>query len=214
VKRLAPQDRFNLVEFDTDFTMFSPVPVDPAKIDESETNRWLERLAAEGGTKLLPALEATLTQPDDPDRHRMIVVVTDGILSDEQDVLHVLEKSLGEGRLFVVGTGKQIRQETLLRLAEYGRGAAAFAGDAQSLESAVTELFDSIADPLGWDVRLDFAGAEIEETVPSRLPDLYAGRPVRVLAWFRDELPSQMLLRMATTEGERLYEVKLPPRLP
>ena len=42
----------------------------------------------------------------------------------------------GDRRLFVVGTGKQHRQETLLHLAEYGRGAATFAGDSDSLETA------------------------------------------------------------------------------
>jgi Ca-activated chloride channel family protein len=129
-------------------------------------------------------------------------------------VLSLLEASLGEGRLFVVGTGKQIRQETLLRLAEYGRGAATFAGDSHSLETAVAELFDSISEPLGWDVKVDWGGAEIEEILPSRLPDLYAGRPVRVLAWFRGDLPSTLRLKMSTMDGERLFHVKLPPRRP
>jgi Ca-activated chloride channel family protein len=113
-----------------------------------------------------------------------------------------------------VGTGKQIRQQTLLRLAEYGRGAAAFAGDSDSLEAAVDELYASISQPIGWDVKLAFEGGDVEEIVPERLPDLYAGRPVRVLAWFRDDLPSTLSLKMSTMEGERYYNVQLPPPVP
>ena len=76
------------------------------------------------------------------------------------------------------------------------------------------ELFVSIAQPIGWDVKLTWDGGDVEEIVPARLPDLYAGRPVRVLAWFRDDLPSALRLRMSTMEGERFYNVKLPPRTP
>jgi hypothetical protein len=214
VEKLGADDRFNIIEFDTDFTMLNPTPIELAEFGEEKVTRWIEGLKANGGTKLQPALTAALTQPEDSERHRMIVVVSDGILNDETAVLELLREKLGEGRLFAVGTGKQIRQQTLLRLAEYGRGAAAFAGDSESLETAVDELFVSIAQPIGWDVKLAFEGGDVEEIVPARLPDLYAGRPVRVLAWFRDDLPSALRLRMTTMEGERFYNVKLPPRAP
>ena len=166
---------------------------------------------SEGGTKLLPALAAALDQPDDPGRHRIIVVVTDGMLADEKPVLELLKERLGERRLFVVGTGPVVRQETLLRLAEYGRGAAAFFGESGSLEQAVTALFASIANPLAWDLRLDWDGGDVTEIEPSRLPDLYAGRPVRVLAHVRGDLPSSLAVSVSTVEGERRYRVSLPP---
>jgi Ca-activated chloride channel family protein len=214
VEKMGADDRFNIIEFDTDFTLLSPAPVELAEFGEQKVTSWIEGLKATGGTKLMPALSAALTQPEDAERHRMIVVVSDGIINDETAVLELLREKLGEGRLFAVGTGKQIRQQTLLRLAEYGRGAAAFAGDSDSLEAAVDDLFVSISQPIGWDVKLAFEGGEVESIVPERLPDLYAGRPVRVLAWFRDDLPSALRLKMSTMEGERYYNVKLPPRVP
>jgi Ca-activated chloride channel family protein len=214
VEKLGADDRFNIIEFDADFTLLSPAPVELAEFGEQQVTSWIEGLKASGGTKLLPALTAALTQPEDAERHRMIVVVSDGIINDETAVLELLREKLGEGRLFAVGTGTQIRQQTLLRLAEYGRGAAAFAGDSESLEAAVDELYASIAQPIGWDVKLAIEGAEVEEIVPARLPDLYAGRPVRVLAWFRDDLPSALRLKMSTMAGERYYNVQLPPQAP
>ncbi len=211
VEKLQPQDRFNIVEFDSNFTLMAPEPVEPTRFGKDNTDQWLAQLTADGNTNLLPALEATLKQPHDSERHRMIVVVTDGNLADEKEVLKLLEAGLGEGRLFVVGTGRMIRQQTILRLAEYGRGAATFASDSNSLGTAVVELFDSISQPIGWDVSLDWDNAEVEEILPSRLPDLYADRPVRVLAWFSGDLPSALRLKMSTMEGERLFTVKMPP---
>ncbi len=42
--------------------------------------------------------------------------------------------------------------------------------------------------------------------------DLYANRAVKVLAWIRGDLPSELSLRVTTTAGERDYAVRLPPR--
>jgi len=211
VKKLLPVDRFNIAEFDTDVKMISPVPVEPAELGEDEVEKWLNNVLADGGTQLLPALDAAFDQPADPERHRIIIVVTDGILADETAALKLLDERLGDGRLFVVGTGELMRQATLLRLAQHGRGAATFAGRSEELETAVAALFDSVSQPLGWDLQLDWDGAEIEEIVPTRLPDLYAGRPVRILAWVRGDLPDTLALRMSTTDGERRLRVKLPP---
>lgn len=211
LESLQPVDRFNVIEFDDDFHLLRPAPIPPLAAGDDSVDRWLAGLTADGGTRLLPALAAALDQPDDPERHRIIVVVTDGMLADEAPVLKLLKDRLGERRLFVVGPGPAVRQETLLRLAEYGRGAAAFFGESGSLEQAVGDLFDSIANPLAWDLRLDWEGGEVGEIEPSRLPDLYAGRPVRVLARVRGDLPSSLAVSVSTVDGERRYRVSLPP---
>jgi von Willebrand factor type A domain len=210
---LGPQDRFNVVEFDAGFRMMSPVPVALDTHTREQALTWLREIDTGSGTMLLPALTATLEQPVDSARHRMVLVVTDGMLQDERQTLDLLREKLADARLFVVGTGPDMGQETLLRLAAYGRGAAAFAGRPDQLEQVV-ELFDRISRPLGWDLTLDVEGAEVTDIVPSRLPDLYAGQPVRILAWVRGELPSSLRLRMSTMDGERLYNVALPPLAP
>jgi hypothetical protein len=211
LESLQPADRFNIIEFDDDFKLLRPAPIEPVAAGDPSVERWLAGLTAEGGTRLLPALAAALDQPDDPERHHIIVVVTDGILADEAPVLELLKERLGERRLFVVGMGPVSRQETLLRLAEYGRGAAAFFGESGSLEQTVGDLFASIADPLAWDLRLDWDGGDVAEIEPSRLPDLYAGRPVRVLARVRGDLPFSLAVTVSTVDGERRYRVSLPP---
>jgi Ca-activated chloride channel family protein len=211
VDALRTEDRFNVVEFDSKFSWFLEQPADSVTVRDEAFDTWLGGLEAEGGTVLLPALRSAMDQPGDSDRLRILILVTDGILADEEAALGLLDDALGEARLFVVGTGPQLRQETLLRLAEHGRGAATFASGPDQLEAAVSELFASVADPLGWDVEFDWGGAEVEEVTPSRLPDLYAGRAVRVLAQVRGDLPETLRIRMTTTEGEEWLSVRLPP---
>ena len=207
--RLGSTDQLNMAEFDAGFTLFSPQPVQ-AQQSLAAAHQWLESQQAEGATQLMPALEAVLEQPMSPEHHRMIVVLTDGKIADEKQALEMLTEKLGDGRLFVVGIGKDVQQDTILRLSEYGRGTSVFVDDPEELEAAVSGLFDSISKPLAWDLELDWGDAEVELIGTHRIPDLYAARPVTVQARVRGQLPDEVLLRVTTTEGTKTFMAVLP----
>ena len=109
----------------------------------------------------------------------------------------------------MVGIGEDVKQENILRFAEYGRGFAAFVTEPEELEKALGGLFDSVSEPLAWDLDLDLGSAEIERIKPSRLPDLYAGRPVTIRLQVRGELPSELKVHTETMSGPRTFTVIL-----
>jgi Ca-activated chloride channel family protein len=162
---------------------------------------------------LLPALAAAFEQPEDQERHRMVIILTDGAVQDFEPSRQLLEQKLGAGRLFVVGIGEDVREENILRMTEYGRGTAAFARDPQGLELAVVSLFDSVSDPLAWDLEMDWGGADAEVMGAQRLPDLYAGRPVTIFARVRGPLPSEVMVLGQTMNGVETFSAVLtePP---
>ena len=140
----------------------------------------------------------------------MIVVLTDGGLADEKEALELLEEKLGDARLFVVGIGKGVQQETILRLSEYGRGTAVFVAEPEGLDEAVSGLFDSVSQPLAWDLELDWGDADVEWIGTDRIPDLYAGRPVTVYARTKGQVPEVVRLHATTMDGVRTYVKSLP----
>lgn len=210
LRRMRPEDRFNILEFDTGVRAFRPSAVAPDDETIDRAEAWLAGVEAEGGTQMRTALEAALDTPADDARHRMLVAVTDGMLQDIDEVLEVLDRKLGDRRLFVVGAGSLHQQHNLLRLADHGRGAATFTNRSESLETTITEFFASIADPVAWDIELDWDGGTMEPIETNRIPDLYAGRPVRVLAWADGDLPQALHVRMKTVDGEQYFLVNLP----
>ena len=60
LERLAPGDRFNVIEFNsvTRSLFGAPMPVDPATV--AQAKRFVAGLRARGGTEMLPALAAAL----------------------------------------------------------------------------------------------------------------------------------------------------------
>jgi len=209
LEKMRPEDQFNIVRFRNDFQMMAEEPVSGESADLARATAWLNSLRPGGGTQLLPALLATFEQPESTDHHRMIILLTDGALQDRREVLEPLEQGLGEARLFVIGIGEDVTRETIMRLAELGRGTAVFADDPEGLNEVASAMFDSVADPLAWDLELDWGGAQVESMEPSRLPDLYAGRPVTVHARVSGELPEQVILEATTTGGLRQFTTLL-----
>jgi len=210
LQQLGGEDTFNVVEFDGEHSLMQPEPVAASTEALQQAASWLQKQRPGGSTKLLPALLAAFEQPLDQERHGMIVVLTDGNVQDGRQVDELLQQKLGQARLFFVGIGEDLHRENLLRFAEIGRGTAAFAADADGIGGAVAVLFDSISEPLAWDLEVDWGGADVELVKPRKLPDLYAGRPVTVFARVRGELPTELKLHGTTMEGLRTFSVVLP----
>ena len=135
----------------------------------------------------------------------MIVVLSDGMMVDEEEALALLEEGLGSGRFFAVGIGKDVNRGSIGRLAEYGRGTSVFADDPGALERVVAQLFDSVAAPLAWDLAIDWGEASVEGIEPLRLPDLYSGRTVRAIAKVSGALGEEISVMGVTTDGDQTW---------
>ncbi|HLH73284.1 MAG TPA: hypothetical protein VKX96_08365, partial [Chloroflexota bacterium] len=136
-----------------------------------------------GGTELLPALEDVLSLPADPERSRMIVLLTDGAVSAEEQAAALIRRGLSERvRLFCFGIGPAVNRYLLNRLARLGRGTAEVVGLNEDIEGAIIRFQDRLSYPVLTDLQLAVIGADLLEVLPSPLPDLYAGQVLSVIA--------------------------------
>ena len=95
-------------------------------------------------------------------------------------------------------------------MAAIGRGTAVVRrGRRPRSANRSARLFDSVADPVAWDLEIDWGGADVVSVEPARLPDLYAGSPVTLRARVRGEVPADLTVRGVTTRGERTFAAPL-----
>jgi Ca-activated chloride channel homolog len=81
LQSLGPQDRFNLILFNTGVDRFKPAPVKAELANVSAAMDWLQKSHLRGGTDLQKALEEGLNQFNDPGitaEGAAIVLLTDG----------------------------------------------------------------------------------------------------------------------------------------
>ncbi len=80
--QLRPEDFFNIIEFDSRFTVLYPEsrPAIPAAVTEAKM--WVERLDANGGTEMMGPLLAALSDRFEHTPLRQIIFITDGCVGN------------------------------------------------------------------------------------------------------------------------------------
>jgi Ca-activated chloride channel family protein len=126
----------------------------------------------------LPALQAVLTLPANPGFLRQIVLLTDGCLGNEDQLLASLRGGLGDARLYTVAIGSAPNHHLAAKLAEYGRGTFKAITDGSEVQTQMGRLLDQISNPVLTDLHLTWQGLDVQDVLPRRLPDLYQGQPL------------------------------------
>lgn len=206
--RLRPQDRFNLIRFSDAPESLFPGPVAALPGPLLQARQWLGLLRAEGGTEIGPALDAALAGPVAPGYLRQVVLLTDAAIDQEQALLDRIESGLGAARLFPVGIGSAPNAHFIRRAAEVGRGSFAMIRSLDEVESGVRGLLERIDRPLLQDLEVIWPVAA--EAYPERLPDLYAGEPLQLLARL-DRGTGVVQLRGTTAGGAWQERIALEP---
>ncbi|MGE3175724.1 MAG: VIT domain-containing protein [Planctomycetota bacterium] len=193
--RLRPADAFDIIRFsNTAAGMDSgPLAADPANVAVGLAH--VDGLRALGGTMMMSGVLAALRPAADPGRQRVVVFLTDGFLGNEAEVLGAVHRQLGAARVFSIGVGSSTNRYLLERMAELGRGAAAYVDPGDGGERVVGELFRRLDRPALADLALDWGGAAVTDVEPSVLPDLHFGRPLVVHGRVRGALPRSVRLQ-------------------
>ena len=180
LKRLQPSDTFNVIAFSNESRMLFTSAM-PATADHVQTAiNGLDRLEAEGGTEMMPALELALTGQQESEKIRQVIFITDGAVGYEEPLFRYIEKHIGQSRLFTVGIGSAPNTHFMKRAAILGRGSATHIANFYEVNQEMTKLFRRLESPMLTDISVAFDGLSIE-SYPSPIPDLYAGEPIVVL---------------------------------
>lgn len=181
IRRLRPQDSFNLIVFNDRFARLFETPRAAMGEAVETAIAAVGGLEADGGTEMYPALEAALsTRGSDPARLRQVIFLTDGAVGNEAEMLALIDRALGRSRLFTVGIGSAPNSHFMVRAAEMGRGAHVYIGDPDEVQAAMDALFAKIERPAITDLALDLPADVDGEVYPAPLPDLYAGSPLAI----------------------------------
>lgn len=209
---LGPEDHFAILAFDHETEWFAVagerlVPLTDSTLAAADA--FIVGLEAGGGTNLEVALRAALRLPVPADRSRVIVLLTDGGAAAREATLAAVRQGLGPGRLFALGIGAAVDRALLERLALAGRGTVEFLTPEEDIEGAIIRLQDRLSHPVLTDLEVVWEGAEAVEVFPSRLPDLFVGQPVTLIARLRPQT-ERPRVRIRGRRGEETIELEAP----
>jgi Ca-activated chloride channel family protein len=205
---LTERDRFNVLEFNSVMhALFQQaLPATPQNLANAKA--WVAKLKAGGGTEMVPALTFALDGRETPGYLRQVVFMTDGGVSNEEELFRLIEKRLGNSRLFTVGIGSAPNAHFMTQAAQFGRGTFTQIGDVREVEEKMRTLFMKIEAPVLQDVAIRWADGAPVETFPKRVPDLYLGEPIVVSA---SAAHFMQTITVSGTRGNQPWSVVLTP---
>ena len=207
VDTLTSADRFAVLTFDD--RVDRPAGLPAGLVEASDRNRYravehLARVDARGGTEMLsPLRDALGLLGDAPGRDAVVVLVTDGQVGDEDQILRELTGDFGRVRVHAVGIDQAVNAGFLGRLAGIGGGRCELVESEDRLDEAMEVIHRRIGAPLVHGLRLHAeALATLEDTAtPVRLPDLFGGVPLVVSGRYRGPATGSLAVRGTGGDG-------------
>ncbi|HEY5926075.1 MAG TPA: VIT domain-containing protein [Kofleriaceae bacterium] len=210
IDTLTSRDRFCVIAFDNVIETLPEAGLSYA----SDRVRYkaveqLAKLEARGGTEMFEPLQyaAQLLSGGHDDRERVIVLVTDGQVGNEDHILRQIAPSLKNVRVFTLGIDQAVNAGFLKRFASVGGGLCELVESEDRLDAVMAKVHRRIGTPVATELHLEAKDLDVHwgTIAPAKLPDVYAGAPVVVLGRYKGAAPSHASLTMSgTTFGDPL----------
>jgi Ca-activated chloride channel family protein len=227
VDTLTGADRFAVLTFDTVVERPAGLP-SSGLVAGTDRHRFraVEHLAAvqaRGGTELLaPLREALSLFAGDAERDRVLVLVTDGQVGNEDQLLRETADGLAGVRVHTVGIDKAVNAGFLGRLAAAGGGRCELVESEDRLDEAMERIHRRIGAPLvtgltcqpdALDVLPDTTAAMPTASLasldrsdaPARVPDLFPGAPLVLTGRYRGSARGALVVRGTGADGAQWH---------
>lgn len=173
LRHLREGDRFNVIEFNSNWKGLASAPVLFNERALAEADRWVEALEATGGTEMMEPLTAAMKMAPDG----IVVLLTDGQVGNEAAILKALLATRRSGRVYSFGIGTNVSDSLLGDLARQTGGAVEFIHPGERIDDKVVAQFARAIAPRVSDVKVSFKGLEVEDLAPEEPPALIDGEP-------------------------------------
>jgi Ca-activated chloride channel homolog len=211
IDTLGDRDRLELIAFSSQARAWKNGPVSATADQRRDARAWLAGLQAGGGTEMYTAIAEAL-RPLRPGAQRQIVLVTDGQIGFESQVVAEIAQRLpAASRVHTVGVGSAVNRSLTAAAARAGRGVEVIVGIGEDVERAVARIVARTSAPLVVDVAL--SGSALVEHAPASLADVFAGAPLLVAARVRPE-GGDLFVRGQTASGPWEARASVPTAAP
>jgi Ca-activated chloride channel family protein len=214
VNTLSERDRFSVLAFDNAIEKV-PEFQGVGLVAATDHNRFraaefLASIDARGGTELAQPLDLGVRQLNsgEGERDRILVLVTDGQVGNEDQILRSLAPQVRNLRIFTLGIDQAVNEGFLRRLAALGGGMSEVVESEDRLEEVMDKVHRCIGTPVLTGLRVEPAGLRFdpESVVPARAPDLFAGVPLCILGRYQGMPTGGLALQARDAAGRAWAE--------
>jgi Ca-activated chloride channel family protein len=212
---LNPRDTFNLITFSGDTRILFPKPVPATAENRRMAREFLDSRQGSGGTEMMKAIQAALEPSGEQGRVRVVCFMTDGAVGNDLEIIAEVQRH-PDARVFAFGIGSSVNRFLLDNVARHGRGEVEYVGLNDDGSAAARRFHERVRSPLLTDISIDWGGLPVTDLYPSRLPDLFAAKPLVISGRYAAAANGVIHLRgkMAGRDFTREIRMSLPASQP
>ncbi|MEW6355963.1 MAG: VIT domain-containing protein [Planctomycetota bacterium] len=208
-----PDDRMQVITFAGHAQKLFDQPVPTTQDNIQKALNFTNAIDGRGGTEMLKGIKMVLNEPVDPQRVRIVVMLSDGYIGNEAEIIAEVGRRCGDSiRFWTVGIGSSPNRFLLDGVAKQGGGMSGVLALNEDATKLVREIVERIHRAQLANVRIDWARLPVYETYPVRIPELWAGRPVILYGRYEDAGKADITISGAA-EGKPL-RYTLPVEFP
>ena len=204
---LTPRDRFEVILFQSSYRRMGSGLREANNRNRYRAIEELAKVEAGGGTQMAQPIFDGLDMlcGGYADRQRMLVLVTDGQVGNEDQIVVGVRQRAKNVRFHTVGIDQAVNAGFLNRLADIGGGRCELVESEDRLDEAMDRIHRTIDTPVLTElsVQLDNAKLLPGSLAPERLGDLFAGAPVLIFGRFTGSGAPAVRLSAANADGSK-----------
>ncbi len=179
LRQLDEKDMFNVIFFDSSFEMVWPSVQAYNQQNLDYALKKLSQIYASGGTEILKPFQHLMQSKCTEGMQRQIVLLTDGAVSNEQELIQLCRKHKSEATVFTFGLGDYVSESLVRGIAKATNGSAEFIHSGERIEPKVLRVIKKIgAQPhtlkVDWNAEVDCSSGQSQTVFGGDTVQLYA----------------------------------------
>ncbi|HOJ32804.1 MAG TPA: VWA domain-containing protein [Candidatus Hydrogenedentes bacterium] len=212
LQQLRPEDRFNLIIFRDNPSLFQPAPVPATPENKTAATNFLKNIQSRGQTNIYEGIRPVMDMPRRPGIPSIVVISSDGRpttgMVDARNVINALtEENRFQNSIFAFGGGSTVNRYLLDLLAYRNKGESYVAPSIEKMTNDFQKFLQRLSDPILVDCSIDFGRLNAEDVFPKEIPDFYRGQAVTIYGRFDPKKDREFAIRLVGKAGDRQKEV-------
>ena len=212
-----PDDTVQVITFAGSANKLFEKPVPATENNVSRALNFTQQIRAGGGTEMLKGIRMVLNEPVDPKRVRIVVMLTDGFIGNEAEIIAEVGRRAGDQiRFWAIGIGSSPNRFLIDGVAKQGGGMSGVIELNTDPKELVSQIVERIHRAQLAKIQIEWNELSVYEIFPRRIPELWAGRPVILFGRYTEGGKTQIELS-GVAEGKPLsysLDVVLPRAQP
>ncbi len=207
INGLNPNDTFTIIDFSNRVRQLSPTPLPNTPENRAQAIAYINNLQAAGSTEMLSGIRTAINFPTPAGRLRSVVLLTDGYIGNENEILAEVQQHLQPGnRLYSFGAGSSVNRFLLNRIAEIGRGISRIIRHDEPTEEIAEKFYRQINNPVLTNIQISWQGdTESPVIYPAIAPDLFSEQPLVLFGRKQDRVSGNLQISGIAAGGKH-YE--------